>query len=91
MEDNCEKQEDEKEQYERDGMQEESLQSKAKAVVDCIVQAQEWEMVEAGRESGVDEESVHVTKKNMDALLRKVKQLSEMAENAGRLVVGSVE
>ena len=43
-------------------------------------------MVEAGRESGVDEESVHVTKKNMDALLRKVKQLSEMAENGARLL-----
>ena len=41
-------------------MQEERLQSKAKAVADCVVEAQEGEMSEAGREGGVktDEESV---------------------------------
>ena len=60
MEEICGGQKTEKEQYERDEMQEESLQSKAKAVADCVVQAQEGEMVEAGREGGVEthEESV---------------------------------
>ena len=60
MEENCGGQKTEKEQYERDEIQEESLQSKAKAVADCVVQAQEGEMLEAGREGGVKthEESV---------------------------------
>ena len=59
MEENCGKQKTEKEQYERDEMQEESLQSKAKAAA-CVVQAQKGEMLEAGREGGVKthEESV---------------------------------
>ena len=90
-----------------------SLQSKAKAVADCMVQTQEGEMVEAGREGGimthkksvpeverpyfvtskweeesggVDEESVQVTIKNMDVLLRKVRQLSEMTVNSSKLL-----
>ena len=42
MGENCEDQKDVEEKYERDG----SLQSKAKAVADCIVQTQEGEMVE---------------------------------------------
>ena len=86
---------------------------RAKAAADCIVQTQEGEMVEAGREGGimtheksvpeverpyfvvskweeksggVDEESVHVTKKNKDVLLQKVKQFSEMTVNASKLL-----
>ena len=130
MEENCGKQKNEEEQHERDEMQEESLQSKAKEAADCVVQAQKKEMLEAGRESGVktheesvpevgrpyfavskwEEESggacggdqaavrrgklkgfeesasVHMTRKDMDALFRKVKQLSEMVENAGELL-----
>ena len=35
---------------------------------------------------GVDEESVHVTKKNMDVFLRKVTHLSEMIVNASKLL-----
>ena len=46
---NCEEQEDVEEKYESDG----SLQSKAKAVADCIVQTQEGEMVETGREGNI--------------------------------------
>ena len=128
MEENCGKQKTEKEQCERNQTQEESLQSKAKAAADCVVQAQKGEMLGAGREGGVlthegsvpvvgqrcfvvlkwEEESggacggdlaavrrgkfwgyeesasVLVTKKDMDALLRKVKQLSEMVETAGK-------
>ena len=78
-----------------------------------MVQTQEGEMVEAGREGGimtheksvpevgrpyfvtskweeesggVDEESVQVTKKNMDVFLRKVRQLSEMTVNSSKLL-----
>ena len=43
----------EKEQYERNETQEESLQSKAKAAADCVVQDQKGEMWEAGREGNV--------------------------------------
>ena len=118
----------EKEQYERNETQEESLQSKAKAAADCVVQAQKGGILEAGREGGVmthqgsvpevwrpyfvvskwkeesggacgrdlaalrrgklrgyeESASVPVTKKDMDALFRKVKQLSEMVETAGK-------
>ena len=109
MGENCEEQEDVEEKYESDG----SLQSKAKAVADCIVQTQEGEMVETGREGnimtleksvsevgrpyfvvskreeesgGVDEECIQVTKKDMDALLRKAKQASEMTVNSTKLL-----
>ena len=60
MEENCGKQKTEKEQHGGDEMQEESLQSKAKAVADCVEQVQKEEMPEAGREGGVKthEESV---------------------------------
>ena len=129
MEENCGKQKTEKEQYERDEMQEESLQSKAKAAADCVAQAQKCEMLEAGREGGVKthEESVwevgqpyfvaskwreesggtcggdqavvqrgklrgyekpagvHMTRKDMDVLLRNVKRLTEIVENVGKL------
>ena len=53
MEENCEEQKDVEEKYERDGMRKGSLQSKANAVADCMVQTQEGEMVEAGRECGI--------------------------------------
>ena len=109
MEENCEEQKDVEEKYERDG----SLQSKAKAVADCIVQTQEGEMVETGREvnimtheksvpeverpyfvmskreeesGSVDEECIQVTKKSMDVLLQKVKQVSEMTVNSTKLL-----
>ena len=41
MEENCEEQKDVEEKYERDGMRKGSLQSKAKAVADCMVHTQE--------------------------------------------------
>ena len=53
MGENCGKQKTEEEQYERNETQEESLQSKAKAAADCVVQAQKGEMLEIGREGGV--------------------------------------
>ena len=110
MGENCEDQKDVEEKYERDG----SLQSKAKAVADCIVQTQEGEMVETGREGsimtheksvpevgrpyfvikreeesgGVDEECIQVTKKSMDALLEKVKQVTEVTVNTTKLLSG---
>ena len=49
MGENCEEQEDVEEKYESDG----SLQRKAKAVADCMVQAQEGEMGENGREGHI--------------------------------------
>ena len=43
--------------------------------------------VRRGKLKGYEESaSVHMTRKDMDALLRKVKQLSEMVENAGELL-----
>ena len=128
MEENCGKQKTEKEQYERNETREESLQSKAKAAVDCVVQNQNGEMWEAGREGKVmthkgsvqemgrpyfvvskweeesggacnrdlavvrrgkirgyeESNSVPMTKKDMNVLIRKVKQISEMVETAGR-------
>ena len=57
------------------------MQSKAKAVADCIVQVHEGELVDVGRESGVDEESVHVTKKHGCPPLKS----GTVSENAGRL------
>ena len=43
--------------------------------------------VRRGKLKGYEESaSVHMTRKDLDALLRKVKQLSEMVENAGELL-----
>ena len=111
MGENCEEQKDVEEKYEGEG----SLQSKAKAVADCIIQTQQGEMVETGREGsimtheksvpeverpyfvmskreqesrGVDEECIQVTRKSMDALLEKVKQVTEMTVNSTILLSG---
>ena len=53
MEQNCGMQKIEKEQYEKNATQEENLQSRAKAVADCVVQDQKGEVWEAGREGNV--------------------------------------
>ena len=50
MGENCDEQKHVEEKYERDGMQKDMMQSKAKAVADIVVQTQEGEMVEAGKE-----------------------------------------
>ena len=53
MGENCEQQKHVEEKYERDGMQKGIVQSKAKAVADCIVQTQQGKMVEAGKEGSI--------------------------------------
>ena len=53
MGENCEEQKHVEERYARDEMQDEIMQSKAKAVADCGVQTQEVEMVEVGKEGSV--------------------------------------
>ena len=54
MEENCEEQKGVEEKYERHGLRKRSLQSKAKAVADCMVQTPKGELVEAGREGEAD-------------------------------------
>ena len=41
------------ERYERDEMQDEIMQSKARAVADCGMQTQEGDMVEVGKEDNI--------------------------------------
>ena len=49
----CEEQKHVEERYERDEMQDEIMQSKARAVADCGVQTQEGEMVEVWKEDSI--------------------------------------
>ena len=51
MGENCEEQKHVEEKYERDGMQKEMMQSKAKAVADCVVQTQEGKWWRPGKKA----------------------------------------
>ena len=76
MGENCEEQKHVEEKYERDGMQKEMMQSKAKAVADCGVQTQEGEMVEAWKEGSImshERSALEVGRPNL-AMLKRVEE-----------------